>query len=138
MALIAPELYDRLVALRRELHQYPELSGQEARTAAVISRFLHDCGIHHRTNIAGHGVVADIPGKTGVPCVVLRADTDALPIQEETGLEFASVHDAVMHACVWARWTDDDVTRLVPSTPVKLAAKSLCCRPGLTLPRRWQ
>ena len=99
MALIAPELYDRLVALRRELHQYPELSWQEARTAAVISRFLHDCGIHHRTNIAGHGVVADIPGKTGVPCVVLRADTDALPIQEETGLEFASVHDAVMHAC---------------------------------------
>ncbi|MBX3350573.1 MAG: amidohydrolase, partial [Nitrospira sp.] len=99
MALIAPELYDRLVALRRELHQYPELSWQEARTAAVISRFLHDCGIHHRTNIAGHGVVADIPGKTGVPCVVLRADTDALPIQEETGLEFASVHKGVMHAC---------------------------------------
>ena len=99
MALIAPELYDRLVALRRELHQYPELSWQEARTAAVISRFLHDCGIHHRTNIAGHGVVADMPGKTGVPCVVLRADTDALPIQEETGLEFASVHKGVMHAC---------------------------------------
>lgn len=99
MALIAPELYDRLVALRRELHRYPELSWQEARTAAVISRFLHDLGIHHRTNIAGHGVVADIPGKTGVPCVVLRADTDALPIQEETGLEFASVHKGVMHAC---------------------------------------
>ena len=99
MALIAPELYDRLVALRRELHQYPELSWQEARTAAVISRFLHDCGIHHRTNIAGHGVVADIPGGSGVPCVVLRADMDALPIQEETGLEFASVHGDVMHAC---------------------------------------
>ena len=99
MALIAPELYHRLVALRRELHRYPELSWQEARTAAVISRFLHDLGIHHRTNIAGHGVVADIPGKTGAPCVVLRADTDALPIQEETGLEFASVHEGVMHAC---------------------------------------
>ena len=99
MVLIAPELYGRVVALRRELHRYPELSGQEARTAAVISRFLHDLGIHHRTNIAGHGVVADIPGKTGVPCVVLRADTDALPIQEETGLEFASVHKGVMHAC---------------------------------------
>ena len=99
MALIAPELYDRLVALRRELHQYPELSWQEARTAAVISRFLHDCGIHHRTNIAGHGVVADIPGDSGVPCVVLRADMDALPIQEETGLVFASVHADVMHAC---------------------------------------
>ena len=99
MALIAPELYDRLVALRRDLHRYPELSRQEDRTAAVISRFLHDLGIHHRTNIAGHGVVADIPGDSGVPFVVLRADTDALPIQEETGLEFASVHNGVMHAC---------------------------------------
>ncbi|MBX3349841.1 MAG: amidohydrolase [Nitrospira sp.] len=99
MALIAPALYDRLVALRRELHRYPELSRQESRTAAVISRFLHDLGIRHRTNIAGHGVVADIPGDSGVPCVVLRADMDALPIQEETGLEFASVHGGVMHAC---------------------------------------
>jgi len=99
MGLITPELFDRLVALRRELHQYPELSWQETRTAAVISGFLHDLGIHHRMNIAGHGVVADIPGPSGVPCVVLRADTDALPIQEETGLEFASVHSGVMHAC---------------------------------------
>ena len=99
MALIAPELYDRLVALRRALHQYPELSWQEVRTAAVISGFLQDLGIHQRTNIAGHGVVADIPGDSGVPCVVLRADMDALPIQEETGLVFASVHADVMHAC---------------------------------------
>ena len=99
MVLIAPALYDRLVALRRELHRYPELSRQESRTAAVISRFLHDLGIRHRTNIAGHGVVADIPGDSGVPCVVLRADMDALPIQEETGLAFASVHGGVMHAC---------------------------------------
>ena len=99
MALVAPELYDKLVAVRRELHRYPELSGQEARTATVISRFLHELGIPHRTNVAGHGVVADIHGKSGVPCVVLRADTDALPIQEETGLEFASAHTGVMHAC---------------------------------------
>ena len=99
MALVAPELYDKLVAVRRELHRYPELSGQEARTATVISRFLHELGIPHRTNVAGHGVVADIHGKSGVPCVVLRADTDALPIQEETGLEFASAHNGVMHAC---------------------------------------
>ncbi|CUS32698.1 putative enzyme [Candidatus Nitrospira nitrosa] len=99
MALVAPELYDKLVTVRRELHRYPELSGQEARTATVISRFLHELGIHHRTNVAGHGVVADIHGRSGVPCVVLRADTDALPIQEETGLEFASAHNGIMHAC---------------------------------------
>jgi hippurate hydrolase len=55
--------------------------------------------VSYRTNVAGTGVVADIPGTAGVPCVVLRADTDALPIHEETGLEFASVHSGVMHAC---------------------------------------
>ncbi|MBH0200965.1 MAG: amidohydrolase [Nitrospira sp.] len=99
MPVVPQELYDRLVALRRELHRYPELSWQETRTAGVIGRFLHSLGIQHRLNVAGTGVVADITGKTGVPCVVLRADTDALPIQEETGLEFASVHNGVMHAC---------------------------------------
>ncbi|MDH5725669.1 MAG: M20 family metallopeptidase [Nitrospira sp.] len=99
MSLIPEALRHRLIQLRRVLHQYPELSGQETNTAAVISKFLQGLGIECRTNVAGHGVVADIPGKAGVRCVVLRADTDALPIQEETGLEFASVHDGIMHAC---------------------------------------
>jgi amidohydrolase len=99
MALIRQDLYDRIVSVRRNLHQYPELSGQETRTAAVIADFLRGIGIQCRTNVAGTGVIADIPGMAGVPCVVLRADTDALPIQEETGLEFASAHDGVMHAC---------------------------------------
>jgi hippurate hydrolase len=99
MALIRQDLYDRIVSVRRKLHQYPELSGQETRTAAVIADFLRGIGIQCRTNVAGTGVIADIPGMAGVPCVVLRADTDALPIQEETGLEFASAHDGVMHAC---------------------------------------
>lgn len=99
MALIRQDLYDRIVSVRRTLHQYPELSGQETRTAAVIADFLRGIGIQCRTNVAGTGVIADIPGMAEVPCVVLRADTDALPIQEETGLEFASAHDGVMHAC---------------------------------------
>jgi amidohydrolase len=99
MPMVPQDLYDRLVVLRRELHQYPELSWQEARTAGVIGKFLHGLHVQCRTNVAGHGVVADIPGPREVPCVVLRADTDALPIQEETGLEFASVRDGVMHAC---------------------------------------
>ena len=99
MPLVPQDLYVRLVALRRELHRYPELSWQETRTAGVISKFLQSLDIQCRTNVAGTGIVADIPGKTGAPCVVLRADTDALPIQEETGLEFASVHDGIMHAC---------------------------------------
>jgi amidohydrolase len=97
--LIRQDLYDQIVSLRRVLHQRPELSWQETHTSAVITKFLQGIGIECCTNVAGTGVIADIPGKAGVPCVVLRADTDALPIQEETGLEFASIHDGVMHAC---------------------------------------
>jgi amidohydrolase len=99
MTLIPEPLKHRLRQLRRVLHEYPELSGQEANTAAVICKFLDGLAVKYRAHVAGHGVVADIPGRAGVSCVVLRVDTDALPIQEETGLEFASVHDGVMHAC---------------------------------------
>lgn len=99
MTLIPEPLKHRLIQLRRVLHEYPELSGQEANTAAVICKFLDGLAIKYRSGVAGHGVIAEIPGRAGVPCVVLRADTDALPIQEETGLDFTSVHDGVMHAC---------------------------------------
>ena len=99
MPLIPEPLQHRLIQLRRVLHEYPELSGQEANTAAVICKFLDGLDIKYRANVGGYGVVADIPGCAGVPHVVLRADTDALPIQEDTGLEFASVHAGVMHAC---------------------------------------
>ena len=99
MVLIRQEVYDRIVSVRRWLHRYPELSGRETNTAAVIADFLQGIGVPYRVSVAGTGVVADIPGTSGVPCVVLRADTDALPIHEETGLEFASEHAGVMHAC---------------------------------------
>ncbi|MFO0775687.1 MAG: M20 family metallopeptidase [Nitrospiraceae bacterium] len=99
MSSIPEPLHHHLVQLRRVIHEYPELSGQEANTAALICKFLDGYGISYRRDVAGHGVVADLPGPAGVPAVVLRADTDALPIQEDTGLEFASVHDGVMHAC---------------------------------------
>jgi hippurate hydrolase len=99
MSPIRQDVYDRIVSLRRLLHRYPELSGQETNTSAVIADFVRSLGIQCRTHVAGTGIVADIPGTAAGPCVVLRADIDALPIQEETGLEFASVHDGVMHAC---------------------------------------
>jgi amidohydrolase len=99
MTLIPEPLKHRLIQLRRVIHEYPELSGQEANTAAVICKFLDGLAIKYRNGVAGHGVIAEIPGRAGVPYVVLRADTDALPIQEETGLDFTSVHDGVMHAC---------------------------------------
>ena len=95
MALIRQDVYDRIVSVRRWLHRYPELSGRETNTAAVIADFLQGLDVPYCTNVAGTGVMADIPGTSGVPCVVLRADTDALPIHEETGLEFASVHAGV-------------------------------------------
>lgn len=89
---------ERMVAIRRDLHQYPELSWQEHQTAERISSALHELGIPHR-RLMGTGVVADLPGTDGPPAVALRADIDALPIQEETGLPFASANDGVMHAC---------------------------------------
>ena len=64
MSLVPQELYERLVVVRRDPFRHPELSRQEARTAGVVSSFLHNLGVQCRTNVAGHGVVADIPGKT--------------------------------------------------------------------------
>ncbi len=91
-------VFDRMVAIRRDLHRHPELSWQEERTAERASARLRELGIPQR-RLAGTGIVADLPGRDGAPRVALRADMDALPIQEETGLPFASVHDGVMHAC---------------------------------------
>jgi hippurate hydrolase len=97
--LISRGLFDRLVSLRRGFHQYPELSWEETKTAAKVAEVLTALGIPCRRDIAGTGVLADIPGPAGVPVIALRADMDALPIIEETGLEFASTHVGCMHAC---------------------------------------
>ncbi|EUJ33089.1 M20 family metallopeptidase [Listeria cornellensis] len=93
------EKQDRIIEIRRYLHAHPELSFQEENTAAYIANFYKgkDCDV--RTNVGGHGVVVTIdsgkPGRT----LAIRADFDALPIQEETGLPFASENPGVMHAC---------------------------------------
>ncbi len=99
MSMVDQDLLNRLIGVRREIHQYPELTGNEHETAKRICRFLEKEGVDFTAQVAGTGVVADIPGEGGVPCVVLRADTDALPIKEETNLAFASVHEGIMHAC---------------------------------------
>ncbi len=83
--------------IRREIHQYPELGFNEHRTAALIAARLADLGIECRTGVAGTGVVGVI-GTSG-PTVALRADMDALPVTECTGLPFSSKIDGVMHAC---------------------------------------
>ena len=97
-----------LIALRRDLHQYPELSFAESRTAAALERALAELQPASIDRVAGTGVVARIRGTTpGAPMVAVRGDIDALPIQESTGLPFASVNAGVMHACghdVHASW----------------------------------
>lgn len=97
--VLAFPLYSRLVALRRDLHQHPELSWQERRTADQICRFLDELGVAYRRDVASTGIIAEIPGAGDGPCVALRADTDALPVLEETGLPFASETPGLMHAC---------------------------------------
>ncbi len=94
-----PQLFQKIVTVRRDLHRYPELSWGENRTAQAICNFLKHEGISYRTDVAETGVVAELPGPPNVSYVLLRADTDALPIEEETGLEFSSTHKGVMHAC---------------------------------------
>jgi hippurate hydrolase len=96
---LPPALVERVVALRRELHRHPEVSGEEEWTARRISRELDDLGIQHRSDVGGHGIIATIAGAGSGPAVALRADIDALPITERTDLPFASEVEGVMHAC---------------------------------------
>jgi amidohydrolase len=94
----ALELFDYTRALRRDFHMHPELGFREVRTAGIVSRELHSLGLEVTTGVAETGVVAMIEGGPG-PVVLLRFDMDALPIQEETGAEYASQTPGVMHAC---------------------------------------
>jgi len=94
----ASPLFTELVAIRRDLHAHPELSWQEQRTAAQVRAWLDRLGIRYRHNVAGTGIVADLAGGPG-PLIALRADMDALPVQEATGVPFASQTPGVMHAC---------------------------------------
>ena len=88
-----------LVALRRSIHSHPELAFQETRTAGIVAAELARLGIAHRTGVGGTGVVGTIEGGRPGPTLAIRADMDALPIHEETGLPFASDTDGQMHAC---------------------------------------
>jgi amidohydrolase len=107
-ALFPPPLREQLVELRRELHAHPELSFKEEQTARRLTAALTDLEPAAIDRVAGTGVVARIRGREkGAPVVAVRGDIDALPIQEETGLPFASRNDGVMHACghdVHASW----------------------------------
>ncbi len=87
-----------IVAVRRELHQFPELGYQETRTSALIRRKLDELGIAYKHPLAETGVLATLGNGDG-PCVALRADIDALPIEEAADVPFRSQVPGRMHAC---------------------------------------
>ncbi|RMF29447.1 MAG: amidohydrolase [Bacteroidetes bacterium] len=96
----AREIHPEVVAIRRHLHQYPELSFEEERTARFVAERLAEYGIPHRVGVAGHGVVAWVEGQNpAARCIALRADMDALPIREANEVPYRSRHEGVMHAC---------------------------------------
>ncbi|GBF76591.1 hypothetical protein PA598K_05069 [Paenibacillus sp. 598K] len=92
-------LQEQLVSMRRELHRHPELSGEEHETTARIRTWLTESGIPLRELNLATGVLAEIKGSQPGPTILLRADIDALPVREETGLPFASQIPGRMHAC---------------------------------------
>ncbi|MGK3992723.1 M20 metallopeptidase family protein [Sorangium sp. So ce1024] len=93
-------LLDRdLVAVRRDLHRHPELGYAEVRTAQLVAERLRALGLSVRTGIGGTGIIADLEGERPGRTVLLRADMDALPVEEQSGHDFPSETRGVMHAC---------------------------------------
>ena len=100
MKSVPEEVYQHMVRVRRQIHKYPELAYEEYKTAALIEEELNKLGIEVTCGIGKTGIVGKINSqKDGGPVVALRADMDALFINEDTGLEFASSNPGVMHAC---------------------------------------
>lgn len=87
-----------LVAIYQDLHAHPELAFQETRTATIVAGLLAEWGFEVHTGVGGTGVVGVLNNGPG-PAILLRADMDALPVLEQTGLEYASREAGVMHAC---------------------------------------
>src|SRR5439155_10265401 len=91
-------LQHELVATRRDLHRHPELSFKEERTSALMAQTASALGYSVRRNVGRTGVVADLKNGPG-PTVALRADMDALPIDEQNDVDYKSTVRGVMHAC---------------------------------------
>lgn len=97
---LTEKYFSKIVEIRRHLHAHPELSFQEFNTAKYISSILTENKIQHKIGIAGTGIVAEIKGKNSSEKVLtLRADMDALPIQETNTINYCSTIPGVMHAC---------------------------------------
>lgn len=94
----AQKLSDELIRLRRDIHQHPELGFQEFRTSALVADTLTEIGLDPQTGVGRTGVVAEIGTGDG-PTIAIRADMDALPIQEINDVPYASENAGLMHAC---------------------------------------
>lgn len=93
------EMYDQMVEWRRHFHQYPELSFEEVETPKKIADILSSFGVEVRTGVGGRGIVGMIQGGKPGKTIALRADFDALPIQDEKDVPYKSKVEGVMHAC---------------------------------------
>ena len=91
--------HPEMTAWRRDIHAHPELGYEEHRTSGIVATLLAEWGIEVHRGIAGTGVVGVLRNGTSSRSIGLRADMDALPMPEETGLSYGSVHPGVMHAC---------------------------------------
>ena len=96
--VLCKEILPDLIQLRRHIHSHPELSGQEHQTAALVAGELRKSGWEVKEAVGKTGVVAEMGKKSG-PVACLRVDMDALPIEEKTGLDYASSIQGLMHAC---------------------------------------
>ena len=92
-------LFSEMVAIRRDLHMNPELSFQEKRTPAFIANYLKELGLEVKTNVGGNGVVGYLTGGKPGKTIALRADFDALPIEDEKDVPYKSKIPGVSHAC---------------------------------------
>jgi amidohydrolase len=91
--------WDKVREHRRWLHAHPELTGKEEQTSAYVAGVLREIGLEPTEHVGGYGVTAVIQGRAPGKCVGLRADMDALPLTESTGLPFASTNPGVAHSC---------------------------------------
>ncbi len=90
---------DEFIALRRDIHTHPELAFKETRTSALVADYLNQWGYDVTTGVGGSGVVGTLKRGNSNKTIGIRADMDALPIVEATGLDYASSNSGVMHAC---------------------------------------
>ena len=93
------ELQEELIAVRRDLHQHPELAFQEHRTAGIIASRLEALGVAVKRGVGGTGVVGLIEGRSPGPTVMIRVDIDGLPVLETAGRPYGSREQGRMHAC---------------------------------------